>query len=63
MKIFLHALGAMVVAGLLTLVFMATVNVRSMVWPLLAYAFVTTWILLTIGIEYMTRQASDPHTY
>jgi hypothetical protein len=37
-----HALGAMVAAGLLTLVFMSAVDVRSMVWPLLIYAFVTT---------------------
>jgi hypothetical protein len=53
----------MIAAGLLTLVFMATVNVRNMVWPLLAYAFLTTWALLTIGIQYATRHSGDSDTY
>lgn len=63
MRIFLHGLGAMIVAGLLTLIFMSAVNVRNMIWPLLAYSFVTTWALLTIGIQYVTRQNDDSDVY
>lgn len=63
MRILLHALGAMIVAALLTLIFMSAVNVRNMIWPLLAYCFVTTWALLTIGVQYVTRKNDDSDVY
>lgn len=53
----------MVLAGLITRGFMAAVDVRSMVWPLLIYAFVTTWALLTIGIQFATRNDDESDTY
>ena len=63
MRLFLIALCAMIVAALLTLVFMALVDVRSMVWPLLGYAFVTTWALLTIGIRLAMGQPEVSDVY
>jgi hypothetical protein len=53
----------MIVAALLTLAFMALVDVRSMVWPLLGYAFVTTWALLTIGIRFTMGQPEASDVY
>jgi len=38
-------------------------DVRSMVWPLLGYAFVTTWALLTIGIRRMMGAPEPSDTY
>jgi flagellar motor component MotA len=59
MRTLLQALCGMIGAALLVLLFMAALDVRSMVWPLLGYAFVTTWALLTIGIR-RTMGAPEP---
>ena len=53
----------MIGAALLVLLFMAALDVRSMVWPLLAYAFVTTWALLILGIRQVMGEAEPSDTY
>ena len=63
MRIALQALCAMIGAALLVLLFMAALDVRSMVWPLLAYAFVTTWALLILGIRQVMGEAEPSDTY
>jgi len=63
MRIALQTLCAMIGAALLILLFMAALDVRSMVWPLLAYAFFTTWVLLTLGIRRAMGEAKPSDTY
>ncbi|KKC24951.1 hypothetical protein [Sphingomonas sp. SRS2] len=63
MRIALQALCAMIGAALLVLLFMATLDVRSMLWPLLAYAFLTTWALLTVVVRRIMGEAEPSDTY
>jgi hypothetical protein len=63
MRIVLQALCAMIGAALLILLFMAALDVRSMVWPLLVYAFITTWALLTLGIRRVMGEVEPSDTY